>query len=204
MRKLNLLVPATLALVCAACVPALRADFFVSNGMTGQVLSYSQFTGAPKLSFTEGLGAATGVAIGPDGNLYVADLANRDVLRFNPSTGALIGTFVYPLPTAQPYGITFGKDGNLYMADHNGNIIVFDGSTGSGTGGTSCNCQPYDLTFGQDGNLYVSDQASGGVLRFNGSTLAFMSQFVSTNNVEETYIPGGLHFGPNGNLYVSF
>ncbi len=55
--------------------------------------------------------------------------------------------------------------------------------------------------FGPDGNVYLVDQ-QGGILRYNGSTGAFIDKFVSAGS-------GGMLstkyfiFGPDGNLYVS-
>jgi len=192
------------------CAPPGRADIFVSNGAgnpsSSHASSFSWYTGAPKLTFTGGLVSSEGVAIGPDGNLYVADGGTGAVLRFNPLTGALIGTFAAAASPSTPYGITFGPDGNLYMADGIGVIRRFDGSTGAPTGTFPCStpsagtCYPFGLTFGPDGNLYVSDLNSSSVLKFNGGTLAFVSVFVPP--VAALSLPWGLHFGPNGNLYV--
>lgn len=198
-------------LFAGAFVPLARADIFVSHGAgdvdSGLVSSFSQYTGAPKLSFTGGLVWGVGVAFGPDENLYVADQNSGAVLRYNPSTGALIGTFTAPFSPPAPFAITFGPDGNLYMADDFGFIRRYNGSTGALLGAFSCappsggNCYPVSLTFGPDGNLYVSESANRTVLKFNGSTLAFMSVFVAPIGGG---FPWDLHFGPNGNLYVDF
>ncbi|HEY6345286.1 MAG TPA: NHL repeat-containing protein [Bryobacteraceae bacterium] len=198
-------------LFAGAFVPAARADIFVSHGAgdvdSGIVSSFSQYTGAPKLSFTGGLVWGVGVAFGPDENLYVADQSNGSVLRYNPSTGALIGTFTAPFSPSAPFAITFGPDGNLYMADNFGFIRRYNGSTGALLGVFSCappsggNCYPFGLTFGPDGNLYVSESGNRTVLKFNGSTLAFMSVFVAPIGGG---FPDDLHFGAKGNLYVDF
>ena len=139
-------------LFAGAFVPLARADIFVSHGAgdvdSGLVSSFSQYTGAPKLSFTGGLVWGVGVAFGPDENLYVADQNSGAVLRYNPSTGALIGTFTAPFSPPAPFAITFGPDGNLYMADDFGFIRRYNGSTGALLGAFSCappsggNCYP--------------------------------------------------------------
>src|SRR5581483_8499792 len=82
------------------------------------------------------LGFPSGIAIGPDGNVYVADMSNGVVDRFNGSTGAFIGDFVAPnTGVTQPSGIAFGADGNLYVADYGSGgqsyIDVFNGTTGA-------------------------------------------------------------------------
>ena len=199
------------ALLSCLWLPAARADIFVSfgsgNPSSGQVSSFSEFTGAPKQIFTGGLVASQGVAVGPDGNLYVADGGTGSVLRFNPSTGNLIGTFVAPASPSSPLGITFGPDNNLYMADAIGVIRQFNGSTGDPMVTFSCavpfeeTCSPFDLTFGSDNNLYISDLYTGAVLKFSGSTFEFLNEFVPAMDAPFD-LPLGLQFGPNGNLYV--
>jgi hypothetical protein len=225
--------PAALALLLAgACLPAARADIFVSQGGSGLAYSYSEFTGAYHVAFNANLSGCgvgvtcppaftTGVAIGPDGNLYVADLNNEEIVGFNASTGAKTGVYIgmgpRPAVLSAPFGMTFGPGGNLYVADNLGYIWFFGGPPSfTPIGKFSCTppasgtpCYPFGLTFGPDGNLYVSDNGSGGVLQFSvsGNTLTFLRQFVSKPNWPNPNVfPGGLHFspGPNGNLYVSF
>lgn len=57
---------------------------------------------------------------------------------------------------------------------------------------------PDGLAYGPDDNLYVADGSSKNVLRYNGTTGAFMDVFVSTGLARAGYT----QFGPDGNLYV--
>jgi sugar lactone lactonase YvrE len=144
-----------------------------------------------------GLGEAYGIAVGPDGNVYVSDPNQNIIFRYDGSTGA-------PLPAAgqtgaifvtagsgglnDPRGITFGSDGNLYVCSRDshqtGQILEYQGPAGSSPGasiGAFANITngsaPTDLTFGPDGNLYVSlinmnqtpNTAYGQVNYYNGS-----------------------------------
>jgi sugar lactone lactonase YvrE len=87
------------------------------------------------------------------------------------------------------------------------NVVVVDRQTGAyvkdfiapGAGGLT---NPDDLTYGPDGNLYVSSgtNTGGQILRYNGSTGAFIDIFAQGNDMKRPY---GNAFGPDGNLYVA-
>ena len=167
------------------------------------------------------------LALGPDGNLYVASGNPPDpfVLRYSGTTGM-------PLPSpgntgavfstggglVLPLGIAFGPDGNLYVSDYgpaNGSfpsIRRYNGTTGtfmnvfaSGGGLTI----PAGIVFGPDRNLYVSNDHSNSILRFNGTSGLPMP---SAGNTGATFVPAssgglirpqGLVFGSDGRLYVA-
>ena len=72
------------------------------------------------------------------------------------------------------------------------------------TSGTGASLFAYDVKFGPDGNIYVSDLNSNTILRYNGTTLAYMGVFAVPPAISSisTAQPQGLAFGPNGNLYA--
>jgi DNA-binding beta-propeller fold protein YncE len=193
-------------------------DLYVSSGTVG-VIRYNGKTGAFIDNFVPvGSGGLStiplGLTFGPDGDLYVGDYGHQDILRYNGTTGAPLGTFVTSGSgdLARPYALTFRPDGNLYVLD-GGNLSYGDGVSGvkvySGTTGaflsdfvsnTSGGLNvPTDMKWGPDGNLYVCSEVGGQILRYNGTTGAFMDVFASGNGLFE---PQGLSFGPGGDLYV--
>lgn len=74
---------------------------------------------------------------GTDGNLYVTDSGNDRVLRFNGTTGVLMGAFASGGGLHIPNFLVVGPDGNLYVVSNNYNgggtqgVIRYNGATGA-------------------------------------------------------------------------
>jgi hypothetical protein len=70
-------------------------------------------------------------------DLLVASFDSFQVLRYDTTTGAFLGTFATGLPGDRPIAMTVGPDGNLYISMVNfgpplqGFIGRFDGQTGA-------------------------------------------------------------------------
>lgn len=77
------------------------------------------------------LASATSVALGGDGLLYACDYERGQIVRFDPATGALVGTVVDATSGLldAPVSIDFGPDGALYALDRAG-IHRIDPDTG--------------------------------------------------------------------------
>jgi WD40 repeat protein len=187
-----------------------RADLLVCDG--SHVQRYDDVTGASRGAFTADIpnDRQFVLALGPDGNLYVAvnssgAVRGSFVRRFDGKTGAFIDTFAsIGENEGVPEGLAFGPDGNLYScsAGRSSRVIRFNGQTGAligdfvpeGSGGLD---SPTGLAFGPDGNLYVLSGSTNQVLRYDGSTGAFLGAFATTGSE-----PDDIVFGPDGNLYV--
>ena len=169
-----------------------HADLLVKNDTS--VARYDEVSGAFLGAFAQGV-IGTGLTFGPEGNLYVSDEINGNVVRFNGHTGVpLGGIFAFGIDT--PRDLTFGPDGNLYVSSlFTASILRFNGKTGAalGTFATAPDLFPEGLVFGPDGNLYVSDTVGARVLRFNGTTGALIGTFASG---PELNFPFGLTFTP--------
>ena len=196
------------------CLPS--TGLIVASFSSGQVLRYVATTGAFLGTFATGLphDHPISLTLGPDGDLYVG-INNFDdngqqtsaIRRFDGQTGTLLGTFASGGGLVGPEGLAFGPDGNLYVASFGyfaqSKVVRYDGHTGDylsdfipeGSGGLS---GATSLVFGPDGNLYVTSRLTDQVLRYNGTTGAFLGVFATGGNNG----PQDLAFGPDGNLYV--
>jgi photosystem II stability/assembly factor-like uncharacterized protein len=175
-------------------------DLFVANTNGQSVEEHNGRTGALVNTFPAPGDYLIDVTFGPDNNFYATSLLGNRVLRFDGSTGALLGTFASGGGLSNAYSLTFGPDGNLYVSSRDsGQILRYSGTTGAFLGVfAACGdmTAPQGLTFGPNGDLYVADNAVG-VVRFDGTTGAFISDFTGPINIDS------LTFGPDGNLYVS-
>ena len=186
------------------------SELYVGNffGDDSDVLRYDGNTGAFKSTFVpNGSGGLTfplGASFGPDGNFYVTNSNNDTVLRYNGATGAFLNTFASSVEDAA--GLVFGPDHNVYVANAGapGSVSKLNGTTGAAisqlTGGGLSD--PEGLVFGPDSNIYVANVGGNDIVRFNGTTGAFMDIFVSAGSggLEG---PRDLAFDADGNIYVT-
>jgi hypothetical protein len=174
------------------------SSFLVSED--NHIVRVDAQTGAVLATYPTGV-AGDSVVVGADGSMYVADYYNNKVLYFD-ANGAPLASFGAG-HLNEPQDMVFGPDGNLYVGN------AFDGSVKkfspagtflgtfipAGSGGIS---NAKGMVFGPNGDLYVADYSSSNVLRYNGTTGAFLGVFAaSSGGIED------LTFGPDGNLYVS-
>ena len=158
--------------------------------------------------------AFTGVAIGPNGNLFAAasGAAGSQIWQYDRETGAPVGPgpFVFyqgTPPTPDPHdviipaGIAFSPtNGQLYVADQGvHNVHVYDAngdSVGSLTDDTLV--QPPDVAFDVAGNLYVANPGFANVLTSPAGT-APLEEHVAFGTLTN---PLSLTVGPDARLYV--
>lgn len=144
------------------------------------------------------------------------------VLRYEPTTGAFLGVHIANI--SGPSGIAVHPvRGTLLVASRSTNRVKeYNARNGvflrdfiiAGAEGLNL---PQGLLFRANGNLLVTSSQSAsnlngfnGILEFNGTTGAFVSEFVnggflgtSCGSTECLFGPNSMVYGPNGNIYVT-
>jgi hypothetical protein len=144
-------------------------------------------------TYATGIGAVSGMTMGPDGNLYAVDNAGGRVLQI-ASNGA-----VTVVASGIPYanGITFNSSGQLFVAS-GGQQAVYEvaGGTASVFAGTGPGSYPTSVA--ALGNaLYVSNSGNGTISRIDsdGSVHPVLGGLSAPNG------PFGISFDQTGTMH---
>lgn len=111
--------------------------------------------------------------------------------------------------------VRYGPDGQLYVcAEEQDAVLRFDGVTGAPlgpfvfddpltpqdeTGGLRA---PTAAIFGPDGMLYVASFVDDAVLRYDGTSGAYVDDFIPSGTGAINGPDAGMDFGPDGHLYI--
>ena len=203
----------TTCLLLAVTVPALFASAaeVVTIAGTGE----NRYFGDGGPATRAGVGGPFGVAIGPDGALYVCEISGRVVRRVDLQTG-LISTVAGtgeqgntgdggPATAAklnEPYEVRFDTSGNLYFVDMRAECVRrVDAQTGvittiagtgapgfSGDGGPATQAtfkRPHSITLDGDGHVYICDIGNHRIRRVDAKT-GVVSTFSGTGERKPT------------------
>lgn len=149
-----------------------------------------------------------GIAIGPDGSVYVADYGNSQVQRldqegkfiqgYSPNTG--IGKYAF-----SPEWVAVGLDGSVFAVDSynnktikfasNGSVVSIWGGNESGEGELTW---PEGIALSPDGSIYVANTGNRCIVRYDAN-----GQFISKFGSDRLEWPDGIAVGPDGSIYVT-
>ena len=152
-----------------------------------------------------------GIAIGPDGSIYIADTDNHQIIKLSANGQRLTawgsrGTDDGEL--LSPRGLTVDAAGNIYVADYyNDRVQVFDssgtylrqwGADGSGDGEFD---RPSDIAIASN-LVYVTDYGNHRVQAFSTQG-QYLRQWGTNGNSNGQFVgPTGVAIGSDGTVYV--
>lgn len=183
-----LLVALAALLVLLVAAPQARADFEVADVWDAPSAPYD-------------------VALGPDGNYYVADVGSDQIRVLDPdgaelrhwgSQGSGDGQF------ANPMGIAFGPDGNVYVADSNNSRIQVFTPEGEFIRKWGPVGWPIGIDVSADGEVFVVEYSYRRVSVFTpeGELLRQWGKYGCCDDGGFVY-PRGLGLGPDGTVWVA-
>lgn len=181
-------------------------DVVAANLRDGSVAAFDGRSGAFRGYLVEpgkgGLAGATGVAFGPNGDLFVGSSSTDQVLRYARGTGAFLGAFVDGGELGGPFSLVFGPDGDLFVSSSARNqVLRFDGQSGAYRGIAAADSSlgtPIGVRFGADGLLYVANARGSSVDRFDPADGKLVDRFATG-----VRFASDVAFSPDGDLYVS-
>ncbi len=184
---------------------------YVTGFYTPYLMRYDSANGNYLGQFSSGyaLDNPGKMTFGPDGKIYVSQwgATKNKVVRFNATTGAFIDEFTnIAFGPSNAMAHAWDAQGRLYVVgfaskdvkrfDVNGNFIDVFIPTGSGAAQLQ---GPVELKFDNNNNLFIVDWQASNVKKYNATTGAFISVFISggLNSCE------GITTDNAGNFYIT-
>jgi sugar lactone lactonase YvrE len=149
------------------------------------------------------LNGTNGIRFGPDGNLYIASVAGREIIVMNPQNGKIIKRMGPAADVEGPDDLVFGPDGSLYWTE------IMIGNVGRMTPEGVVSKQfvapgVNPITFSPDGRLFVGLCFMGdGLYELDPELIAPPRPIIEATpgNPYPLGFLNGFAFGPDGRLY---
>lgn len=205
-------------------VPNTAAILKVANGSITTVASTGDYEKANNPNGDNVASHPYDMAVGKDGSIFVADAGANDLLKVNPTTGAISTVAVFPpfpnntgvgppVSQAVPTGVVVNDDGSFFVGFLHGfpfppgatkivKVMANGSMSDFATGLTSLT----DLARGPDGKLYAIQFAvfgAEGPAPNTGALIRIKSNGVAEVVLSSLSFPTGVDFDDDGNAYIT-
>jgi hypothetical protein len=180
------------AIVASLAASAVRADLLLA-AFSGDAIYRFDGSTATLFASSSAMDGPTAMVYDAAGDLLVLNEFSHNVLKFNGTTGAFIGTLIDSAalamadPGFDPGDMEMGADGHLYIMSHfNGpfsdphGVHKFNATTGAYLGVFTAPRpvrHQHGMSFGPGGDLFQGNVDMESVERFDGTTGAFEGTF---------------------------
>ncbi|HEY9722904.1 MAG TPA: NHL repeat-containing protein [Oscillatoriaceae cyanobacterium] len=198
---------------------------------TGVTFTATTLAGTTSPGAFDGSGAdarfdtPVGIALAPNGHLYVADSGNNSIREVTPAgvVTTLAGSGVEgnddgsgtEATFGKPYGVAADADGNLYVADYDendirkispaGEVTTLAGSVAAGnTDGTGTDAtfdQPIGLAVNASGTVYVADAGNNAIREITPDGV--VTTLAGPSSGAGLLDPTGVAVDASGTVYVA-
>jgi tripartite motif-containing protein 71 len=195
-------------------------NLFVVDMVGNQVVKYNAdgqqvavIKMLPREPFTDDV---AGIAVAPDGTIYVADPGLHQVRKLSPSGQQLAAWKSCDCPgqpgwMVAPVSIAIdGTGNNVYVLDQSADTITRYSPDGKiqkvfGTQGTGAGQfdVPKAITLDRVGNIYVADWGNHRIQKFSPDGAAIGQFGVEGNGPGQIHLPSGIAVDRDGSMYVS-
>ncbi len=144
----------------------------------------------------------TGLATGPDGNIWATSTAADSVMQITPGGTSQQFTAGIALGS-DPLGITAGPDGNMWFVENSASRIQKQATNGNivGTFPLPAGRGPTAIAAGPDGNLWFTESAGNRIGRV--TTDGSITEFSAIPPGAPLNGPADITAGPDGNLWFT-
>jgi len=148
-----------------------------------------------------------GIAVGSDGNVWVAGFINGTVDEFSQTAPyPILHTIAVPAGgISAPAELVAGPDSAIWFTEHSASNIgrvPNGGSTATEFALPAPFLAPYAIAQGSDGGIWftASEPGFSDIVRIDPATKAFVGYRINSTTTQSAY---GLVTGPDGNLWMT-